>query len=93
MKLIQPEPRRNFEGVPVKLHRVGSDESYISVEQMHKIMSSCDIAYSYVTPLVTGYTYSVHWNRGIDFQHLNIQASSYFTPEDKGIVFRFNYTA
>jgi len=49
--------------------------------------------YSWATPLATGYTYNIHFNFGIDFEHIAIRPSSYFTPNDLGIVLRFNYTA
>ena len=59
---------------------------------MYIIKKSYDIRNSYATPLATGYTYNVHFNNGVDFEHISVQPSGHFTPEDKGFVLRFNYS-
>jgi hypothetical protein len=61
---------------------------------MNIIKKSHDIKFSYATPMVTGYTYNVHFKFGAsDFRSAGIFASQYFTSTDKGIVLRFNYSA
>jgi hypothetical protein len=57
------------------------------------IKKSDDTKFSFATPLATGYTYNVHFNKGIDFDHLGIQPSHMFLKDDKGFVLRFNYSA
>jgi hypothetical protein len=43
-------------------------------------------------PFVTGHTYHIHWNRGLDFTRLLIEVSERWQPEDKSIFFNTNYT-
>lgn len=58
------------------------------------IKKSVDIPWSYAAPFATGYTYNVHFKFGAsDFLSMGLYPSQYFKPENKGIVFRFNYSA
>ena len=43
-------------------------------------------------PFITGITYNIWWGTGIDFSHMSIFTTPLFTAEDKGIIFKFNYT-
>ena len=43
-------------------------------------------------PFITGEIYSIWWGTGIDFSHLSISASPLYSSDDKGIIFKFNYT-
>lgn len=38
----KPIPIKNFEGAPIKFHRVGSEETLIAKEDMVKIKDSAD---------------------------------------------------
>ena len=49
---------------------------------------------SYASVFATGYVYNIHFNFGSsDPTSMGIFASPLFTPTDKGIVLRFNYSA
>ena len=43
-------------------------------------------------PFITGEMYNIWWGTGIDFSHLSIFTTPLYTPEDKGIIFKFNYS-
>lgn len=43
-------------------------------------------------PYITGRIYQIWWGTGIDFTHLSIYTAPTFTPNDKGIIFKFNYS-
>ncbi|CAD8117739.1 unnamed protein product [Paramecium sonneborni] len=51
---------------------------------------SGDIAYSYASQFVLGYTYNVNWYN--NWLGLSILASQHMNSQESGIVFRFNYT-
>lgn len=48
--------------------------------------------FSYGLPYITGRIYNIWWGSGIDFSHLSIFSTPRWTPSDKGIVFKFNYS-
>lgn len=60
---------------------------------MVKIKKSKDISHSFATPLLTGHTYEITFQNGINFQHLSIKGSPLFTYTDMGYVLKFPYTA
>ena len=43
-------------------------------------------------PFVSGYTYSVYWSTGIDFNSITMNPSFYFKSTDDAFLIRFNYT-
>jgi hypothetical protein len=43
-------------------------------------------------PFVTGNIYQIWWGSGLDFSHLAISTSTFYSPSDAGVVFKFNYT-
>ena len=43
-------------------------------------------------PFVTGHTYHIHWNRGLDFTRVLIEVSERWESTDKSIFFNTNYT-
>lgn len=94
-----PQPNeafRGFEIKAVKLNNANDNISLISNEVfttvvMYKIF--VDTKYTWSLPFVTGYAYNIHFQDGnLDFTHLNVYPTSYWRPEDKGVVLRFNYS-
>lgn len=59
----------------MKVTRVGADVNDLTEEVMVIIKRSKDTPYSFATPFVTGYTYNIHFNKGIDFEHIAFQPS------------------
>jgi hypothetical protein len=51
-----------------------------------------DKAQAWASPFALGYTYNVWWNFGIDFTHMSVVPSVYFSDTEPGLLFRFNYT-
>jgi hypothetical protein len=43
-------------------------------------------------PFITGQIYQIWWGTGMDFSHLAISSTTLFTPNDPGVIFKFNYT-
>ena len=43
-------------------------------------------------PFLTGQTYNIWWDLGIDFSQMAIFTTPYFPSDDKGIIFKFNYS-
>jgi hypothetical protein len=61
---------------------------------MKVIVKSLDVISSFASVFATGYTYNVHFKFGAsDPLSMGIFASPYFTPNDKGIILRFNYSS
>jgi hypothetical protein len=52
---------------------------------------SMDIPKSWAMPFASGYYYNIHWKWGIDFLHLNLAPSRFWSSTD-AIVLRFNYS-
>jgi len=50
-----------------------------------------DIPKSWAMPFASGYYYNIHWKWGIDFLHLNLAPSRFWSSTD-AIVLRFNYS-
>ena len=58
------------------------------------IKKSQDVKFSFASPFATGYTYNVHFKFGAsDPLSMGLFGSPYFSPTDKGVVLRFNYSA
>jgi hypothetical protein len=49
--------------------------------------------FSWGLPYITGRIYNIWWGSGVDFLHLAAFTSPTFAPADKGIIFKFNYSA
>lgn len=47
---------------------------------------------TYAMPYLAGRIYNIWWLTGLDFDHLAMSSSSYMTPNDPAILFKFNYT-
>jgi hypothetical protein len=61
---------------------------------MKIIEKSNDVKYSFASVFATGYIYNIHFKFGVsDPLSMGLFASPYFTPTDKAIIFRFNYSA
>jgi hypothetical protein len=88
-----PQPATNFQGVGMKITRVGGDPIDVTEEIMVVIKKSKDTSLSFASSLATGQTYNIHFKQGIDWEHIAIRPSQQFKPTDKGYVLRFNYTA
>lgn len=52
---------------------------------------SSDAYHSFINTVITGETYNIIWSSGMDFTHLAVRSSSYFTKDDFGYVLRFPY--
>jgi hypothetical protein len=48
--------------------------------------------FAWSLPFITGNTYGIWWGSGLDFTNMAVSSTSLFSSEDKGIVFKFNYT-
>lgn len=48
--------------------------------------------FTYSLPYLTNRVYNIWWGTGINFKHLAMVSSHLFAQQDKGIVFKFNYT-
>lgn len=98
--LNNPQPERDFSGLDMRVFRMGMPgedltsvlEDAFTQEWMIKIKKSKDLKNSFATPLATGFTYNVHWRMGLNWEHLAVQPSQFFTEADKGYVIKFNYT-
>jgi hypothetical protein len=63
-------PDTSFQGSIMKVTRVGANDSDFTEEAMVIIKKSLDTKLSFATPFATGYTYNIHFNKGIDFEHI-----------------------
>lgn len=50
------------------------------------------MSFTYSLPYITDRIYNIWWGTGINFQHLAMVTSHLYEQNDKGIVFKFNYT-
>jgi len=66
--------------------------SNISSEGFQAMEPHVESAYTWSMPYITGRIYQIWWGSGIDFTHLSIYTAPNFTPTDKGIIFKFNYS-
>jgi hypothetical protein len=48
---------------------------------------------SYAAAYIAGRTYNIWWLTGLDFTHLAMEVSTFYSDADPAIVFKFNYTA
>jgi hypothetical protein len=86
--------RLDSSNVAVKMDQTIDENKYIHGETMMKIKKSHDVVNSFASVFATGYTYNVHFKFGAsDPLSMGVFASPYFTPNDKAIIFRFNYSA
>jgi hypothetical protein len=47
---------------------------------------------AYSLAFVAGRVYNIWWLTGLDYDHLNIDVSTFFEDTDPAIIFKFNYT-
>ena len=94
-----PIPNEMYRGLEIRVLRIPdinynlslANDSNFTRSVMYKI--SVDTKYTWDLVFATGYIYNVHWQNGnLDWTHMNFYPSPVWKPEDKGIVFRFNYT-
>ncbi len=78
--------------VVVELKSTNCSEIYSVFSLVNKKEPMLEQKFSFAAPFVTGRIYSIWWHTGIDFNHLSISTARLFTAEDKGIIFKFNYT-
>lgn len=81
----------------MKIHRydgaaLSADPNDYFEDVTFKIKTSKDKHYSWVAPFVTGYTYNLHWATGTNFEHMAVVPSNFISPNEPGIILRFNYT-
>lgn len=92
-------PQEAFRALEIKAYRIPDYNFNLSLSDplnftrvvMYKIF--VDTPYTWDLPFVTGYSYNIHWQDGsLDFTHMNIYPTNYWSPDDKGVVLRFNYS-
>lgn len=66
-----------------------TNTSLYSVQDLFPALSSHDIQFSYCLPFLQGQYYNVHWGTGINFTHLSLGLSRYWSETD-AIVLRLN---
>lgn len=50
-----------------------------------------DKKFAYAVPMATGRIYNIWWLSGLDFDHLAVDSSKFFTSDDDAIILKFNY--
>jgi hypothetical protein len=90
-------PNQDFQNQLIKFYRLQTPTDNISnltsgYSQQWQVMSEEDKPKTWSAPFVLDNFYDVWWNEGIDFDSLAVVPSVYFTPTDKAVILRFNYT-
>jgi hypothetical protein len=47
---------------------------------------------SWAIPVVTGHTYRIHWQKGLDFEEMQVDLSPHWKPTDANVYFVHNFT-
>jgi hypothetical protein len=66
-------------------------EEYLDDADNYSLMNSH--AYVWAVPYVTGHSYRLHWNDGLDFTRMSLQQSPRLEETDEPIWFYLNVTA
>lgn len=53
---------------------------------------SKEMKFTYSLPFLTGRIYNIWWGTGLNFNHMAMVTSNFYTSTDKAILFKFNYT-
>lgn len=92
-------PSEMYRGLDIRILRIPTIDYNISLANetnftsVAMIKNKFDTLYAWDLPFVTGYIYNIHWQNGnLDWTHMNFYPTPVWKPEDKGLVFRFNYT-
>lgn len=91
-------PFQNFQNQLIKFYRLQTPTDNISnitsgySQQWVVMTDNMDKPQDWAAPFVLDNFYDVWWNQGIDFDSVSVMPSVYFTPTDKAVIFRFNYT-
>jgi hypothetical protein len=97
-------PLTQFQGLDVKainmetLGRVPSANEQLSASQYADSVdvkienSQMDATFAYAMVFAAGYSYNIHWNIGIDWQHVLVVPTYRWDPSDPPVVLRFNNT-
>ena len=51
-----------------------------------------DKKFAYALPYITGRTYNIWFQTGLDFSHIAMDSSELFVDADEAVIFKFNYT-
>jgi len=94
-----PIPNEMYRGLDIRVLRIPDVDYNLSLANssnftdMVMMKIKIDTTYSWDMPFVTGYIYNIHWQDGnLDWDHMNFYPTEVWKPEDKGVLFRFNYT-
>jgi len=47
---------------------------------------------SWAIPIVTGHKYKIHWQKGLDFEEMQVTLSEHWKPTDKDVYIIHNFT-
>lgn len=90
-----------FEKAPMKIQLLSNMyeevlENSTSFSEVYSIWNDMepmvDYKKTYSLAFAAGRVYNIWWLTGLDYTHLSIDVSQFFTDADPAIVFRFNYT-
>lgn len=95
----------NFYGMRMKIAKIDRDivkpmsdeeyEAYLETNKNYSLVpwkQKKDPMNGWAMPFVTGKKYRIHWESGLDFEHLTVQASKRWEPTDLNTFFEFNFT-
>jgi hypothetical protein len=80
------------------LGRVPSYNEQLSTSQYADSISvmienpAMDASNAFAMVFATGYAYNIHWNIGIDWQHVLLVPTYRWEPSDGAVILRFNNT-
>ena len=81
--------------IVLKHKQDGTLEDYLDKNSAYSIVpfkSKQKPSNGWAMPYVTGHRYRLHWEAGLDFEHMAVEMSEKWTENDKNIQLVFNFT-